>query len=384
MVPPYPGGVPMPIAGYPGYPQYPMGTPYGYPAGYPVPGYPPVMPVVPGMIPMAQHLDTPPAGEEEEEIEEIVDGRKVVSKKLGKEDQGFEQVNPPPTYGFEDSLNTNIRALYYFQDLQPLTTVPDFIDEIVREVRHLEAWVPGADKNPSVSFCILLKLLTLKLSVKQVRMLLDHKNAYVRGIGFLYLRYACPYRRLWEFFEPYLDEDVEFNPTVNGPPQTLGAYIRDLLLEQHYGDTIFPRIPVPILKDIKRLPADYVMSLDYSHTPQRRDEGRDDRREGGRRDDGDDRREARGGSDRPATPPASATASGRGGEERPAEPESRTSKQTEERLARLKEMYGSGPSGVLKLSERLKKTNSLAEVTITSSKSDAMRRFRDLAKQAGE
>jgi pre-mRNA-splicing factor 38B len=30
---------------------------------------------------------------------------------------------------------------------------------------------------------------------------------YIRGVGFLYLRYCCPPKQLWDWFEPYLDDD---------------------------------------------------------------------------------------------------------------------------------------------------------------------------------
>ncbi|KAJ0043272.1 hypothetical protein Pint_18279 [Pistacia integerrima] len=69
-------------------------------------------------------------------------------------------------------------------------------------------------------------------------------------VGFLYLRYAADPKTLWSWFEPYLKDDEEFSPGSNGKMTTMGAYVRDLLLGQYYFDTLFPRIPVPVMRQI--------------------------------------------------------------------------------------------------------------------------------------
>ncbi|KAJ6766763.1 PRP38 FAMILY PROTEIN [Salix purpurea] len=42
----------------------------------------------------------------------------------------------------------------------------------------------------------------------------------------------------------------EFSPGSSGRKTTMGIYVRDLLLGQYYFDTLFPRIPVPVLRQI--------------------------------------------------------------------------------------------------------------------------------------
>ncbi|XP_020554868.1 pre-mRNA splicing factor SR-like 1 isoform X2 [Sesamum indicum] len=42
----------------------------------------------------------------------------------------------------------------------------------------------------------------------------------------------------------------EFSPGSDGRMTTMGVYIRDLLLGQYYFDTLFPRIPVPVMRTI--------------------------------------------------------------------------------------------------------------------------------------
>ncbi|KAJ7519939.1 hypothetical protein O6H91_20G060500 [Diphasiastrum complanatum] len=69
-------------------------------------------------------------------------------------------------------------------------------------------------------------------------------------VGFLYLRYVGDPKTLWGWFEQYIKDEEEFSPGSNGKMTTMGLYVRDLLLDQYYFDTLFPRIPVPVLRQI--------------------------------------------------------------------------------------------------------------------------------------
>lgn len=57
-------------------------------------------------------------------------------------------------------------------------------------------------------------------------------------------------KTLWGWFEPYVKDEEEFSPGLNGRMTTMGVYVRDLLLGQYYFDTLFPRIPIPIVRQI--------------------------------------------------------------------------------------------------------------------------------------
>ncbi len=37
-------------------------------------------------------------------------------------------------------------------------------------------------------------------------------SPYIRGLGFLYLRYVAEPKTLWQWFSPYLDDPEEFTP----------------------------------------------------------------------------------------------------------------------------------------------------------------------------
>ncbi|KAI3778339.1 hypothetical protein L2E82_07567 [Cichorium intybus] len=151
----------------------------------------------------------------------------------------------------ERVLCMNILSSDYFKELYRFKTYHEVIDEIYNQVDHVEPWMTGNCRGPSTAFCLLYKFFTMKLTVKQMHGLLKHPDSpYIRAVGFLYLRYAADPKTLWGWFEPYVKDDEEFAPRSNGRMTTMGVYVRDLLLGQYYFDTLFPRIPVPVMRSI--------------------------------------------------------------------------------------------------------------------------------------
>lgn len=151
----------------------------------------------------------------------------------------------------EKVLCMNILSSDYFKELYRLKTYHEVIDEVYNQVDHVEPWMTGNCRGPSTAFCLLYKFFTMKLTVKQMQGLLNHGDSpYIRAVGFLYLRYVGDPKTLWGWYEQYVKDDEEFAPGSNGKKTTMGVYIRDLLLDQYYFDTLLPRIPVPILRQI--------------------------------------------------------------------------------------------------------------------------------------
>ncbi|ETV92708.1 hypothetical protein, variant [Aphanomyces invadans] len=113
-----------------------------------------------------------------------------------------------------------------------------------------------------------MKFCTMRLTINQMQGLLKHVDSpYIRCVGFLYLRYTCDPELLWEWYEPYLGDDEEFNASSNDAIRTtMGAWIRSLLEDINYFNTILPRIPKKIQDGIK------VKLLLYDQTKKRHDE----------------------------------------------------------------------------------------------------------------
>eukprot|EP01116_Phalansterium_solitarium_P023210 TRINITY_DN8015_c0_g1_i2.p1 TRINITY_DN8015_c0_g1~~TRINITY_DN8015_c0_g1_i2.p1 ORF type:complete len:269 (-),score=90.27 TRINITY_DN8015_c0_g1_i2:107-913(-) len=158
------------------------------------------------------------------------------------------------TMNMENVLQLNIQASPYFKGLFEYKTYHEVLQEIYTEVRSVDPWILGAAKTPSTAFCLLFKLFTLRLTVKQLQGMLDStRSVYARALGFLYLRYSTTPKDLWEWFEPYLDDEQMIQP--RGPTSKavpFGRFILQLLTELKYYETILPRIPVPIAREIEK------------------------------------------------------------------------------------------------------------------------------------
>uniref|UniRef100_UPI00358F2C6B pre-mRNA-splicing factor 38B-like isoform X1 n=3 Tax=Myxine glutinosa TaxID=7769 RepID=UPI00358F2C6B len=104
----------------------------------------------------------------------------------------------------------------------------------------------------STAFCLLYKLFTLKLTRKQVNGLITHPDSpYIRGLGFMYIRYTQPPPDLWDWFEAYLDDEEELDVKAgSGCVMTIGEMLRSFLTKLEWFSTLFPRIPVPIQKEV--------------------------------------------------------------------------------------------------------------------------------------
>ena len=170
-----------------------------------------------------------------------------------------EKPNMVPMHGSKENFNMNtllhstVTESEYFRALYQLRTYPEVLDEIYRSVNHVEAWQAGTSRLPSTCFCLLLKCMLMKLTFKQMKQILDTDDCpYVRAMGFLYLRYTCPPKDLWKWYEPYLEDDEEIRPSTDTSiSMTIGAYCIKLLTEMQYFGTTLPRIPVPIERKIK-------------------------------------------------------------------------------------------------------------------------------------
>jgi len=195
-----------------------------------------------------------------------------------EEDQSKKKGTALPIWGNQQTMNinnlvvTNILSSPYFKnELFKIKTFHEVIDEIYYKVDHLEPWEKGSRKIRgqvgmcggvrgvgtggivSSTFCLLFKLFTLKLTQKQVYALINHTDSpYIRALGFMFIRYCQHPNTYWEWFEPYLEDDEEVDPKAGGGcTMTLGQMVRSFLLKPDWYGTLFPRIPVPIFKEIE-------------------------------------------------------------------------------------------------------------------------------------
>ncbi|XP_026468470.1 pre-mRNA-splicing factor 38B-like isoform X2 [Ctenocephalides felis] len=172
----------------------------------------------------------------------------------------------------------NIQSSSYFKvHLFKLKTYHEVVDEIYYQVKHLEPWEKGSRKTAgqtgmcggvrgvgaggivSTAFCLLYKLYTLRLTRKQVNGLLTHTDSpYIRALGFMYIRYTQPPPDLFDWYEEYLCDEEEIDVKAGGGQiTTIGSILRQWLVKLDWFSTLFPRIPVPVQKQIEQRLAEY-------------------------------------------------------------------------------------------------------------------------------
>jgi len=168
----------------------------------------------------------------------------------------------------------NIQQSPYFKNtLMQLKSYQEVIDEIYYNVGHLEPWERGTRKPPtmlggsramevrgvgaggvvSTPYCCLYRLFTMKLNRKQLYTLMDHPDSpFIRGLGFIYIRYTQSPDSFWDWYEPYLEDEEEVDPKAGGGDKmTIGQMLRLLMTKLDWYQTLFPRIPVPMQKQIQ-------------------------------------------------------------------------------------------------------------------------------------
>lgn len=203
--------------------------------------YPPGMMMAMPMPMMQPFAPAAPAVEDNEEVEHISNALPMHGN--------------TSNFNINNLLYNNIMENDYFRALYQLRTYHEVLDEIYRSVVHVEPWQTGTARFPSSAFCLMVKFMLMKLTLKQMKGLLaTTDNAFVRAIGFLYLRYTCPPTDLWKWVEPYLEDEEVFAPLSDQTvTMTVGAYVTKLLTDMQYYGTTLPRIPVPIERKMKVL-----------------------------------------------------------------------------------------------------------------------------------
>jgi len=185
--------------------------------------------------------------------------------------------NVLPIWGNQRTMNmnplilTNVTNSPYFKvNLFEIKTYHEVVDQIYYKVTHLEPWEKGSRKTSgqtgmcggvrgvgaggivSSAYCLLYKLFTLKLTRKQVNGLINHADSpYIRGLGFMYIRYTQPPQDLLSWFEDYLDDEEVIDVKAGGGKEiSIGEMVKQFLTRLDWFDTRWPRIPVPVQKEI--------------------------------------------------------------------------------------------------------------------------------------
>ncbi|KAK3818868.1 MAG: PRP38 family-domain-containing protein [Benniella sp.] len=206
--------------------------------------------------------------------------------------------NQLATHGNQRTMNLNSVIFQNIIDspyLKNLTDMNDFqviVSEAQRNVKSMEPYLKGS--TPSTAWVIMYKFWTLTLTIRQLENLIDHPHSvYLRGIGFLYLRFVCKPDQLWDWLGAYLDDDQEITLQSGVKPvySTIGKMCYMLLHDQKFLGQMLPRIPVLVMRDLESKLEPYAEAgrgKSGQRDPFRKDKSDRDRGSGRGRDRGRD------------------------------------------------------------------------------------------------
>lgn len=118
----------------------------------------------------------------------------------------------------------------------------------------------GSSRHPSSAFCILYKLSRMRITYQELSELIHClDNTFVRGIGYLYIRFAIAPRELWKFYAPYFDDNASLVPFSDKTPtfprfpyvtyRTIGRFVTGLITNKRYQTVMLPTIPIVVKRD---------------------------------------------------------------------------------------------------------------------------------------
>jgi len=184
---------------------------------------------------------------------------------------------PVPIWGNAGTMNINplivgnIQGSPYFKvQLMDCRTYQEVVDQIYYKVEHLEPWERGTRKTSnqtgmcggvrgvgaggvvSSAYCLMYKLSTMKITKKQLQGILNHCDSpYIRGVGFMFIRYAVDPKDIWSWYKDYMYDEEEIDVRAGGgKPITMGELCRHFLERLEWFDTRFPRIPVTVQREV--------------------------------------------------------------------------------------------------------------------------------------
>jgi pre-mRNA-splicing factor 38B len=193
--------------------------------------------------------------ERERRAEEIFAAAVAEGRQKGRQRGVLQLWGPDDSFHFNALLLKNtIHSPYFQKACQNLKDWNAVIDQIYYEVKHLEPFSSPHDKTPSTAFCLLLRMLTLRMTDHQMESTLKHPDSpYIRAIGFLYLRFAGPPDQIFQWIEPYLfdHEPIQVEGGHRASTITIGEFVRKIFDAREYYGTPFPRFPLQTERDLR-------------------------------------------------------------------------------------------------------------------------------------
>lgn len=154
-------------------------------------------------------------------------------------------------YNMNPIMARSVSNSIYYKNLFEIRTFEAVFEKCREDVFDLEPVT--RNKTPAPAFCILFKLFTMKLSEPQLASLLESEEGVLRGIGFLYIRFLIPPKKLWFWFKNSFADTTPIPIGNNGETTELARdFVKRILKEQKYQGYSLPKIPIPVHREYRK------------------------------------------------------------------------------------------------------------------------------------
>ncbi|KAL9656251.1 hypothetical protein ABK040_007866 [Willaertia magna] len=142
----------------------------------------------------------------------------------------------------------------YFKSLFEYKTYHEVL-ELIKNIKYFDPFNDGENSGtPSIAFCLLYKLHTLKLSYKQLNGMLYNKDQSIniRVIAILYCRFCLHPEEMWNYLKDFVsDETTMIN--LYHKKITMGEFIRGIIFNNKFfgSNCLLPHISAQNLRSIE-------------------------------------------------------------------------------------------------------------------------------------
>merc|ERR1740139_196548 len=133
----------------------------------------------------------------------------------------------------------------------------ELLDEVVAEVcsfaESVEPYNQNSNVVPSALFCCLYRFFSLGIDSTGLQTLIDSTdNAFVRCVGFLFVRFALDPGQYWSWLGEYVLDEEEFSPNKDSETYTtVGEFVEALLSQERYYSVVLPRLPMSVKRQLE-------------------------------------------------------------------------------------------------------------------------------------
>jgi len=159
------------------------------------------------------------------------------------------------TFGLSPLLQSHITESKHYKELIKIDSFDQLVQETYQYADGVEPYMTSNVDSitPSPLFSCLYRFFTANLDCRQLCKLVEYgHSAYVRCVGFLFIRFALAPDQLWPWLGEFVLDTEELWPSKDSEVKsTIGEFVESLLIEDKYYSVPLPRLPMSAKRQLE-------------------------------------------------------------------------------------------------------------------------------------